>query len=137
MQYPSIQDYEILLHATFHQYAETSSTRLCNKLFNACFEIGDCICLAEVGGAVSEAKLHELSAVYVMRKFCEGDLVLDDELANKQVKLFFTYMYEGRLGKSIPIVQEFFKTKHGLAETIKNPNFKINFERLTALYEPS
>lgn len=131
----TILKYHEILYAIFYDYNRANTCQVCNKLFNACFELADSICLLEQGGFIDEVRLQELSAIYVLRDICKyvheftADVEMEDE---ESMRVLYACFEEGRFATSLPIVKQHFQTKHGLIETIQNPKFKVNFERLLA-----
>lgn len=131
----TILKYHEILYAIFYQYNRTHTSQICNKLFNACFELADSICLMEQGGFIDELKLREMSAIYVMKDICKYVQELTDDGTtdgDDSLMVLCACFEDGRFATSIPIVKQYFQTRHGLIETIQNPKFKVNFERLKA-----
>ena len=136
----TILKYHEILYAIFYQYNRAHTSQICNKLFNACFELADSICLMEQGGFIDELMLREMSAIYVLTDICKYVQELTDDGTtdgDDSLRALHACFEDGRLGNAIPIVRQYFQGQHGFTETIKNPSFRINFERLLTCFEPS
>lgn len=135
MHHTTKHKYHQLLYAIFYEYSTDYSHHMYNKLFNACFALADCICEMEADEYFDEYKLRDITDVYVVKDICTYvDEFNDDDEAMQVLNACFE---SGRLAAAIYAAERYFKTKQGLIDMVKNPNFKINFERLLAYVKPS
>lgn len=123
------------LYGIFYHYTRQASFEMYSLLFDSCFTLADFIFLWNHGHRISEEERRELSTLYVMRLICDYINEYDDD--EEPLRALNAVYKDGRFAEALPIIDKYLESKQGLLDTISEPSFKVNFERIPRRLEPS
>ncbi|MEN9897023.1 MAG: hypothetical protein RLZZ66_672 [Pseudomonadota bacterium] len=130
------QQHEDLLKTLMISYLPTIEAAQYNRVFDACFNLAEFICVAE---STSEQYLNDdqiefQSAQYVLQSISDlMDEKKDVESIEYQyiVQLIqYALTEEGRLKKAMKVMDDYFLSKYGMRDVISQTSIHTNFLKL-------
>ena len=130
------QQYDDLLNALMVSHSPVISTEQYNKIFDACFNLADFICLTESTRELylNEDELEFQSAQYVFQSISDLMDAIDDaeSIAYQSIVLLIqqTKAEEGRLQNAMKVLTDFYASKYGTFELVSQKSIYTNFMKL-------
>lgn len=130
------RQYDDLLNALMVSHSLAISAEQYNKIFDACFNLADFICLTESTSELylSENELELQSAQYVLQSISDLMDEIDDveSIAYKSIVLLIQQATaeNGRLNKAMGILTDFYASKYGTFELVSQKSIYTNFMKL-------
>ena len=130
------RQYDDLLNALMVSYSPVISAEQYNKIFDACFNLADFICLTESTRELylNEDELEFQSAQYVLQSISDLMDAIDDveSIAYQSIVLLIQQAKaeEGRLNKAMKVLTDFYASKYGLSDVLSQKPIYTNFMKL-------
>lgn len=130
------QQYDDLLKTLMISHSLAISAEQYNKIFDACFNLADFICLTESTSELylSENELELQSAQYVLQSISDLMDEIDDveSIAYKSIVLLIQQATaeNGRLNKAMETLTDFYASKYGTFELVSQKSIYTNFMKL-------
>jgi hypothetical protein len=130
------RQYDDLLNALMVSHSLAISAEQYNKIFDACFNLTDFICVTESTSEIylSEDELELQSAQYVLQSISDLMDEIDDveSIAYKSIVLLIQQATaeEGRLNKAMETLTDFYASKYGLSDVLSQKPIYTNFMKL-------
>ena len=130
------RQYDDFLNTLMVSHSPVISTEQYNKIFDACFNLADFICLTESTRELylNEDELEFQSAQYVLQSISDLMDAIDDveSIAYKSIVLLIQQAKaeEGRLQNAMKVLTGFYATKYGLSDVLSQKPIYTNFMKL-------
>ena len=130
------RQYDDLLNALMVSHSPVISTEQYNKIFDACFNLADFICLTESTRELylNEDEIELQSAQYVLQSISDLMDAIDDaeSIAYQSIVLLIQQAKaeEGRLNKAMKVLTDFYASKYGLSDVLSQKPIYTNFMKL-------
>jgi hypothetical protein len=130
------QQYDDLLNALMVSHSLAISAEQYNKIFDACFNLADFICLTESTRKLylNEDELEFQSAQYVLQSISDLMDAIDDaeSIAYQSIVLLIQQAKaeEGRLQNAMKVLTGFYASKYGLSDVLSQKPIYTNFMKL-------
>ena len=130
------QQYDDLLNALMVSHSLAISAEQYNKIFDACFNLTDFICVTESTSEIylSEDELEFQSAQYVLQSISDLMDAIDDaeSIAYQSIVLLIRQAKaeEGRLQNAMKVLTGFYASKYGLSDVLSQKPIYTNFMKL-------
>lgn len=133
--FDSVQkQYDDLLNTLLVNYTYEIDPIQYNRIFSACFELADYICVAQSRVDLTADEVERLSAHYVMQAI---NVHLDKQSLGSyayQSTIMLVHHVskeQGRLGSALAIIDDYFQSKEGVwLEAIGENSFYGNFQKM-------
>jgi uncharacterized protein YhaN len=130
------RQYDDLLNALMVSHSLAISAEQYNKIFDACFNLTDFICVTESTSEIylSEDELELQSAQYVLQSISDLMDAIDDaeSIAYQSIVLLIRQAKaeEGRLQNAMKVLTGFYASKYGLSDVLSQKPIYTNFMKL-------
>jgi hypothetical protein len=130
------RQYDDLLNALMVSHSLAISAEQYNKIFDACFNLTDFICVTESTSEIylSEDELELQSAQYVLQSISDLMDAIDDaeSIAYQSIVLLIQQAKaeEGRLQNAMKVLTGFYASKYGTFELVSQKPIYTNFMKL-------
>jgi hypothetical protein len=130
------QQYDDLLNALMVSHSLAISAEQYNKIFDACFNLADFICVTESTRKLylNEDELEFQSAQYVLQSISDLMDAIDDaeSIAYQSIVLLIQQAKaeEGRLHNAMKVLTGFYATKYGMCDVLSQKPIYINLVEL-------
>jgi hypothetical protein len=130
------RQYDDLLNALMVSHSLAISAEQYNKIFDACFNLTDFICVTESTSEIylSEDELEFQSAQYVLQSISDLMDAIDDaeSIAYQSIVLLIRQAKaeEGRLQNAMKVLTGFYASKYGLSDVLSQKPIYTNFMKL-------
>ena len=130
------RQYDDLLNALMVSHSPVISAEQYNKIFDACFNLADFICLTESTRELylNEDELEFQSAQYVFQSISDLMDAVDDveSIAYKSIVLLIQQAKaeEGRLQNAMKVLTDFYASKYGTFELVSQKSIYTNLMKL-------
>jgi uncharacterized protein YhaN len=130
------RQYDDLLNALMVSHSLAISAEQYNKIFDACFNLTDFICVTESTSEIylSEDELELQSAQYVLQSISDLMDAIDDaeSIAYQSIVLLIQQAKaeEGRLQNAMKVLTGFYASKYGLSDVLSQKPIYTNFMKL-------
>ena len=130
------RQYDDLLNALMVSHSPVISAEQYNKIFDACFNLADFICLTESTRELylNEDEIELQSAQYVLQSISDLMDAIDDaeSIAYQSIVLLIQQAKaeEGRLQNAMKVLTGFYATKYGLSDVLSQKSIYTNFMKL-------
>ena len=130
------RQYDDLLNTLMVSHSPAISAEQYNKIFDACFNLADFICLTESTRELylNEDELEFQSAQYVFQSISDLMDAIDDaeSIAYQSIVLLIQQAKaeEGRLQNAMKVLTDFYASKYGTYELLVKKSIHSNFVKL-------
>mgnify|MGYP000656825636 CR=1 FL=1 len=125
------QQYNYLLNTLIFSYSPVIEAAQYNRIFDACFNLAEFILIESNLDNDDDDLLEILSAHYVIETISDLMDEIDDveSIAYQMIVLLIQHALtqEGRLKNGMELIDDYFKSKYGMFDVVKQDTFYTNF----------